>query len=151
MKKLIGLVVGMVLLASCQPNQLQDLDYAGRIAGDYSYKISGIAVVNGDSVRLEDEIGAMEIVRIDSVKALVTFNALNGPAYYTYMEVDGQELSLEPYERNLRVNLADYAIVGFGEGTVYDKTILIDLQYEMQQASANGLTAEKLTVLCKKN
>lgn len=153
MKKVLFLVAGMAAFVACQPKQVEpEPDAVDRIVGNYSYKISGEAEIDSVSVRLADEIGALEIVRVDSVNALVTFNELAGSAYYTYLEVGEKELKLKPYERILSVKLNNYAISVSGKGVVYDNTIVFDLSYTMQHPDTiNQLSAEKLTLLCKKN
>lgn len=152
MKKLGIIMLCLAAMIGCQSRQVTEPDQVDRIVGDYSYKISGVATVDSDSVQLSDEIGAMEIVRIDSAKALVTFNTLAGPAYFSYLAVNGSNLTLQPYERIIRYNRHDYALVCSGNGTVYDKTILFEIHYAMQQPdSVRFMTADKLTMLCKKN
>jgi len=151
MKKWYLLVIVLAALIGCKKSE-PVLDQVDKIVGDYSYKISGIAVVDSDSVRLTDEIGAMEIVRIDSSNVLMTFNALTGPAYYTHAQVAGDQITLASYNRTIGVLARDYAIVGSGAGEIYETTILLDLSYAMQQEdSLHSLTAKDLTVLCKKN
>lgn len=127
------------VLTSCQ-------DAVKQVAGTYSYKISGQATIDGDQVRLTDEVGALELIPIDSITALVTFNALSGPVYTTQAEIHADQITLSTYERDLTVNLTDYHLTASGSGTIYDQTILINLQYEGEDFSA-----DQLTLLCKKN
>ena len=131
-------LLGLVLTA-CQ-------DAVQQVAGTYSYKISGRATVDGDEVKLSDEVGAMELIRIDSTTAMVTFNALSGPAYTTQAEIHADQITLNTYERDLTVNLTDYHLSASGSGTIYDQTILITLQYK-----GDKFSADQLTMLCKKN
>lgn len=151
MKKhiLIGLLACTgVFLAACQ-------DQVQQVAGTYSYKISGSAIVTStnllgeteqDTITLADETGAMELIALDSITAMVTFNALNGPAYTTQAEIHGKSLTLQPYERIVTIRTKDYPISASGEGTFYDNTLIITLDYTSDVVEAN-----QLTMLCKKN
>ena len=143
-----GLLACMVVFFTACQDQVQ------QVAGTYSYKISGTAIVNSssvlgnssDTVTLSDEIGSMELIPLDSTTAMVTFNALNGPAYTTQAEIHGKELSLKQYERELLVQTKSHHIQASGEGTFYDNTLIISLHYV-----GEGVRADQLTMLCKKN
>ncbi len=141
MKKLIVLLLGVLpfCLTGCR-------DEVRQLSGSYSYKISGIAVVEGDETRLGDEMGAMDVVRINGDSVLLTFNALTGPAYYTRALINGKKITVDSYTRSLNVNSVNYTVTGSGEGEVYDETILITLRYQSPDVKAN-----QLTLLCKKN
>ncbi|MBO4689975.1 MAG: hypothetical protein J5621_03790 [Paludibacteraceae bacterium] len=151
MKKhiLIGLLaLAGVVMTACQ-------DQVKQVAGTYSYKISGSAIVTGtnllgeeekDTVTLSDEMGAMELIRLDSTTAIVTFNAMNGPAYTTQAEIHGQSLTLAEYERDITIRTQDHHISASGEGTFYENTLIISLNYYSDEVKA-----ENLTMLCKKN
>ena len=121
-------------------------DQVQQIAGNYSYKISGRGSIAGIDQKMDDEIGAMEILYSTNNSALLTFNALRGPAFSTYATVNGKQITLKPFERDATENGVDYHVTASGEGTVYDGTILILLKYE-----GNMLKADSLTLLCKKS
>ena len=123
-------------------------DQVQQLSGSYSYKISGTAIVDQDTIVLSNEIGAMDIHRITADSAMITFNALNGPAYATTAVVDGQNISLAPYKRSLKEELREFSITAKGEGRVYDETILFIMHYS---DTLNKLEADSLTMLCKKN
>lgn len=141
MKKWIVCILGALTFVSCQ-------DQVGQLSGTYSYKISGSVVIDGDTSVLSDETGAMQLLRVNSDSALLTFNALLGPVYTTSARINGKQIKVLPYERNLTHRLMDYTITGSGDGTVYDETIVFSLQYSDTTAD---LKAEKLTMVCKKN
>lgn len=139
MKRISILLVALLTLVGCQ-------DQVQQIAGTYSYKISGRGTIAGINQTLDDEIGTMEIVYTNSRSALVTFNALRGHAYSTTAAVDGKQLSLDPFERDVKEGGLNYLVTASGEGTVYGNTLLILLKYE-----GNTLQADSLTLLCKRN
>ena len=135
-------------LTACQ-------DQVQQVAGSYSYKISGSAIITKtnllgqeekDTVTLSDEMGTMELIRLDSATAMATFNALNGPAYTTQAEIHGKSLTLVEFERDITIRTADYHIAVSGEGTFYENTLIMSLDY-----GSDNLSAENLTMLCKKN
>lgn len=139
MKKLIVCLFPLLALVGCQ-------DAVQQVAGAYSYKISGTATVNGLDRTLSDEIGALEIVHVTADTALLTFNVLNGPAYYTRATIKGKTITLVPYERDIHIGASDYHVIAKGTGDIYDRTIVIKLQYNSSNVKANNLT-----LLCKKN
>ena len=121
-------------------------DQVQQVAGTYSYKISGVATVDGDERSLPDETGAMDIVRMNADSALVTFNALSGPAYTTEALIKDKKIELYSYQRVLTVGAKSYTINASGAGDIYDETIVITLRY-----SGTDISANSLTLLCKKN
>ena len=133
--------MSVMALTSCH-------DQVDQVSGSYSYKISGKAVIDGDTVVLSDETGAMEIVRLSADSTLLTFNALLGPAYTAKAKIEGKDIRIMPYERTVNHQLKDYFVTAQGSGTFYDKTIVVTLQYADTTAD---LKADKLTMLCKKN
>lgn len=123
-------------------------DRVEQLSGRYSYKISGSVVLDGDTTVLPDEQGAMELIRLNADSALLTFNALVGPIYTAQAKIDGKNIVIAPYERNLNYLTANYTLTAQGEGTIYDETMVIDLSYSGKTAK---LETVKLTMLCKKN
>ena len=126
-------------LTSCQ-------DKIEQVTGSYSYKVSGTAVVDSSSVALRDEQGAMELIRVEGENVLLTFNALRGSAYATKGTLTYQTLTLQPFDKSVSAGINEYNVTVTGTGTVYSNTILFDLTYESEK-----LTAEKVTMICKKN
>lgn len=126
-------------LTSCQ-------DKIEQVTGSYSYKVSGTAVVDSSSVALRDEQGAMELIRVEGENMLLTFNALRGSAYATKGTLTDQTLTLQPFDKSVSAGINEYNVTVTGTGTVYSNTILFDLTYEGEK-----LTAEKVTMICKKN
>ena len=126
-------------LTSCQ-------DKIEQVTGSYSYKVSGTAVVDSSSVALRDEQGAMELIRVEGENVLLTFNALRGSAYATKGTLSDQTLTLQSFDKSVSAGINEYNVTVTGTGTVYSNTILFDLTYESEE-----LTAEKVTMICKKN
>ena len=129
----------MLVCLSCQ-NQVE------QVAGSYSYKISGRASVLGVEQSLSDEMGAMEILSQNSQSAMFTFNAMGGPAYYTTATITGKQIEINSFERYVSQAGVNYKVKVTGSGTVYDKSIIINLRY-----NGSTLKADSLVLLCKKN
>lgn len=128
-------------LVSCQ-------DAVQQVAGNYSYKISGSVIIDEDTIVLANETGALEVLRVTADSAVVTFNALLGPAYATQAVLEGKKMTLLPYKRSINVLAEDYMVSAKAEGTIYDETLLFNLQYENEE---RALKADSLVLLCKKN
>ena len=141
MKKYSILLVVLLAMMSCQ-------DQVGQLSGAYSYKISGSAFVDSTTRVLSDETGAMELIRINADSALVTFNALMGPAYSTQAVLNGKQIRLLPYQRTISVGASNHTVTATAEGTVYDNTLLMQLKY---LSADSTFVADSLTLLCKKN
>lgn len=148
MKKLIVCFSLLLALISCQ-------DAVQQVAGTYSYKISGSVIITStnllgeeenDTVTLSEEMGTMELIPLDSITAMMTFNALNGPVYVTQAEIHDKDLTLQSYERDIMIRAKDYHITASGDGEFYDNTLIITLQYE-----CDGVEDNQLIMLCKKN
>ncbi len=139
MKRFVFLVCLALVFAGCS-------DAAKDIAGNYSYKISGSAIIKGDTVALPHEMGAMEIVRLSADSVLITFNAMEGPAYATNAGVSDSHIVLKELERNLTYNTQLYPVTVNGQGERFEQTLLFELSYH-----STDVDAEKLTLLCKRN
>jgi len=139
MKKIVVFIVALLSFAACK-------DQVEQVAGTYSYKISGQVSILGVEQGLTDEIGAMEVLPGTTNSAVVTFNALRGPAYYTTARINGKQIVLNPFERTIRQSAVDYGVTVSGSGTIYDQTILINLRY-----TGTAMNADSLVLLCKKN
>ncbi len=139
MKKLLVILLALTALMSCK-------DQVEQLSGSYSYKISGTAVFGNDTVSISEEIGALELIRLSADSALLTFNALRGPAYATKAKVEGKSIELMPYERTISHLTRDYTVTASGQGDLYDGTMLVRLRY-----TGDDVKADSLTLLCKKN
>ncbi len=139
MKKLLVILLALTALVSCK-------DQVEQLSGSYSYKISGTAVFGNDTVSVSEEIGALELIRLNADSALLTFNALRGPAYATKAKVEGKSIELMPYERTISHLTRDYTVTASGQGDLYDGTMLVRLRY-----AGDDVKADSLTLLCKKN
>jgi len=139
MKRFIIILVSALALVSCE-------DQVSRVSGTYAYKISGNVTLGENERSLPVEEGSMEVIRLSADSALLTFNVLRGGVYTTYAKIEEKEIVLEPYTRSLTIGLKEYTVMASGEGTIYDGTIVIDLNYD----SADVL-GEDITLLCKKN
>lgn len=146
MNKSIRLVLFGLLafvLTACQ-------DQVQQVAGSYSYKISGQALVrrtlSNDTVTLSNEEGAMDLIRIDSTAAMMTFNVLRGPVYKTQAQIHGKQITLDPYKRNITLGSTTYTVTASGTGEFYDNTLIVSLQYQ-----SNDISTDEITLVCKKN
>ena len=140
MKKVGILLVVLLCLVGCR-------DDVQQIAGTYSYKISGSALLDSAEISLRTEQGAMEVIPVTNEKAMVTFNPMNGDVYYTTMYVQGKNLTCS-YSRSVRYSVRDYKVQVEGKGYVYDNTLLFTLHYYNEDYS---FVADSLVLLCKKN
>lgn len=142
MKKYCLLLLLLLPVVGCQ-NEIKYLE------GTYSYKTSGKAVIDaGDStntVVLEDEIGAMEIIGQSDNRVILTFNQLAGSAYTTSATLNDSILTLVPFERVITYERKHDVTVS-GKGYIYGQTIVFDLQY-----SSDKLNADKITMIAKHN
>ncbi|MBQ7631783.1 MAG: hypothetical protein IJS82_03370 [Paludibacteraceae bacterium] len=132
-------IILAVLLSSCQ-------DQVQQVTGTYSYKISGSAEVSTDSVVLSNEQGAMDLIRIDTTAALLTFNELRGATYVANATIHGKTIELSPYKRNLTIGSRTYPITASGTGTIYENTLVLTLSYKGEDVSA-----DEILLVCKKN
>ncbi len=74
------------------------------VVGTYSYKISGKATIDDTiSVALDDEIGALEILRKDDDKMLLTLNTMNGDVCAATGKIDGTDITLDPFTHQISV------------------------------------------------
>ncbi len=130
-KFVMSLAVCAMALVSCsESNSIRML------IGDYSYKTSGTIVV-GDSVSvtlpLSNEIGQLSIVSLhhkatnDSV--LLTFNPLGGQVYTTTGVVCGSKIEIQPFQRYIQVDLADFLVDISGDATQQDNVVVFHWRY----------------------
>ena len=143
MKKTIILVLAAAMsLASCSREGVN------LFRGNYSFKTSGtmtatVTVADTVETRTEEmtvsvvtEQGQMDILAVDADEgtAIITMNVLAGDVYTMDAVADGEELSIEPFERMLDVTLTGIGKVTVPvtvEGTAhrYSNVVIFDLAY----------------------
>lgn len=142
MKKL-GLIILLGLTITGCRNEIKSLE------GVYSYKTSGKAVVTeggiSQDIVLGNEIGAMEIIGQQGNNVLLTFNQLSGGAFVTTAVLKDSILVLSPFNRVVDY-VKNYDVMVSGNGHVYGKTIVFDLQY-----TGDELNADEITMIAKHN
>ena len=129
------LLVVMAVLAGCK-NELQ------QVSGEYSYKISGNAIVDSTEVHLTNESGALHIIDKDEKELLLTFNMLAGDVYTTNAELSAKVLKINEFERVIMHNAKNYKIKVTGEGNVYDNNIVLDMQYKGMSMDKDSIELE---------
>ena len=128
-------LVVMAVLAGCK-NELQ------QVSGEYSYKISGNAIVDSTEVHLTNESGALHIIDKDEKELLLTFNMLAGDVYTTNAELRAKVLKINEFERVIMHNAKNYKIKVTGEGNVYDNNIVLDMQYKGMSMDKDSIELE---------
>lgn len=128
-------LVVMAVLAGCK-NELQ------QVSGEYSYKISGNAIVDSTEVHLTNESGALHIIDKDEKELLLTFNMLAGDVYTTKAELSAKVLKINEFERVIMHNAKNYKIKVTGEGNVYDNNIVLDMQYKGMSMDKDSIELE---------
>lgn len=74
------------------------------VLGTYSYKISGKATIDDTiSVALDDEMGALEILRKDDDKMLLTLNTMGSDVCAASGVIDGTDITLDPFTHQISV------------------------------------------------
>lgn len=137
--KIVILFLGLMLLSACK-NELQ------QTAGEYSYKISGMVMVDTAEVPLTNEAGVVYINEANDALVL-TFNMVIGDIYQTEAEVKNKKITLTPYERVIEVYSRDYKVKISGEGDVYDNNIVLNLQYSGAALKADSIKLEGNDIL----
>lgn len=115
---------------------------ADRLAGSYTYKISGSVTLAKTSdiqaqtvvMQLVTEQGQMNIAKDNSSNGvMVSWNDIAGDAYHTMATVDGNTISLKSAAKNATVKdgLLSYdgVVTYWGEGELYDNMLIIHLDY----------------------
>lgn len=139
MKKIFMMTMLMLALISCK-------DQVQQISGSYSYKISGRANIEGNIRNLSDEIGTMDILHKTADSAVLTFNALQGPVYYTTAKIKGKQIELDTINRIVTYATGQHPVKVAGSGTIYSESIIFNLRY-----MGTTLNADSLVMVCKKN
>lgn len=126
MKKILILAFAVMALVGCKSD-------GKRVAGSYSYKISGIVEVDSVRTSLDDEMGAMKILSREDGDLILTMNQLNGGVMTTTATWDDESrtITLVPFERILNMGIrGDFLVDVAGKGTYLDETIVFSLQYQ---------------------
>lgn len=115
-------LVVMAVLAGCK-SELQ------QIAGEYSYKISGVVLVDSVEQRMTNETGALHIIDTKD-ELLLTFNMLGGDVYTAKASLDNKELAIHTFERIIYHSGHNYKTTVSGKGNVWDENIVLEMNYK---------------------
>ena len=119
----LGLVFFCGLMATGCKNELQ------QTAGEYSYKISGSMMVDGEEKSLPNESGALRVIdKTDNL--LLTFNMLGGDVYTTNASLSNKQIEIAEFERIIPYYARDYKTKISGSGEVYENMIVVQLRYK---------------------
>ena len=151
-------------LAGCDPTV--------KMAGEYSYKLSGKVTIDDADYTLSNEQGTMDMLRKSDGDMLLTFSQLRGGVYTAEAEINDTLLTLYPFERTVSIVftvpdttfvLGDtivrdkevtetFDVEVTGVGTLYKETIVFDLYFngESQESDAH-LTGDNILMVAKKN
>ncbi len=129
----IALLCGVVV--GCK-NEVQ------QTAGEYSYKISGSVLVDSVEQRLSNETGVVYVVEKEKETLLLTFNMLGGDVYTTTATIKNKVLEMAELERIVSQSARDYKVTVSGRGDVYDKNILLRLQYKGTSMDKDSIALE---------
>ena len=151
-------------LAGCDP--------AVKMAGEYSYKLSGKVTIDDADYTLSNEQGTMDMLRKTDGDMLLTFSQLRGGVYTAEAEINDTLLTLYPFERTVSIVftvpdttfvLGDtivrdkevtetFDVEVTGVGTLYKETIVFDLYFNGEsQVSDARLTGDNILMVAKKN
>ena len=89
------LLAGLAGLAGCDP--------AVKMAGEYSYKLSGKVTIDDADYTLSNEQGTMDMLRKSDGDMLLTFSQLRGGVYTAEAEINDTLLTLYPFERTVSI------------------------------------------------
>ena len=167
MKRILFCLLSCLLLAG-----LAGCDPAVKMAGEYSYKLSGKVTIDGSDYALSNEQGTMDMLRKTDGDMLLTFSQLRGSVYTAEAEINDTLLTLYPFERTVGITftvpdttfvLGDtivrdkevtetFDVEVTGVGTLYKETIVFDLYFngESQESDAH-LTGDNILMVAKKN
>lgn len=139
----LAMFAALIALTSCQKTSLETL------SGSYTYKTSGVVglaptqligtglPIDTTWVALYPEQGQVNIVTKDaeSSTVIVTWNDLTGNACSTEARVDGNNLTLTPNTKTVKLTDGSETIGGgivrfSGGGTLYDNMLIIPMTYQ---------------------
>lgn len=167
MKRIIFVLQCCLLLTG-----LAGCDPAVKMAGEYSYKLSGKVTIDDSEYTLSNEQGTMDLLRKTDGDMLLTFSQLRGGVYTAEAEINDTLLTLYPFERTASVVfmvpdttfvLGDtivrdvevtetFDVEVTGTGTLYKETIVFDLYFNGESQSSDAhLTGENILMVAKKN
>ena len=167
MKRIIFVLQCCLLLTG-----LAGCDTAVKMAGEYSYKLSGKVTIDDSEYTLSNEQGTMDLLRKTDGDMLLTFSQLRGGVYTAEAEINDTLLTLYPFERTVSVVfmvpdttfvLGDtivrdvevtetFDVEVTGTGTLYKETIVFDLYFNGESQSSDAhLTGENILMVAKKN
>lgn len=157
------LTLAMVYLSACESTWQT-------IVGEYSFKVSGQVTKDATQVySLPNEIGAMEVIRLQDSTYLLTFNTINGEAYTTKATLSNNQLDLYPFSRIVTITYhskesdiwgeiiditetEEYQTDVYGYGNIYGETIEFKMQYSGTELGGNKqIKGNNITMLAKKN
>ena len=136
--------------------------------GSYSYKVSGKLAIDGSREMISDEIGSLVIINLNSDTLLLAFNAEEGGVFTTQAIVENNQLILTPCHRLLTISYIvtessllggtsnrtiykDYQVEVYGDATIYDQTIIFNLQYSGKALDSNStIKCNNITLIAKK-
>ena len=170
MKRILFCVLSCLLLAGLAG--LAGCDPAVKMAGEYSYKLSGKVTIGDSDFTLSNEQGTMDMLRKTDGDMLLTFSQLRGGVYTAEAEINDTLLTLYPFERTVSIVftvpdttfvLGDtivrdkevtetFDVEVTGVGTLYKETIVFDLYFNGEsQVSDARLTGDNILMVAKKN
>lgn len=139
--KLFGLCLVLffgLMTTSCK-NELQ------QTAGEYSYKISGSVIEDGEERSITNESGALRVIdKKDNL--LLSFNMLGGDVYTTDATLSNTQIEIAEFERIIPFNSREYKTKVSGTGEVYDNTIVVQLRYEGMSMDKDSVKLESKDV-----
>jgi len=145
--KVAAVMAAVSALASCTK------EGAPLFRGNYSFKTSGtvevaatgtVTSLGGNtsdideqlSIDLATEQGQMDIIATSAKEGdmIITMNVLGGDVYTTTALAEGDELSIEPFDRKIAVvvrkNTITIPVTVSGTAHRYDNTVIFTLEYE---------------------
>ena len=125
----------LVLCASCHKIEVNNF------TGTYSYKTTGTVKATTSEISIDhslpNEIGTMHILKnksSDNYDVTIIMNDVGGGIYTAYGNIDGNEITLAPYQRPLDLKLLaligkDITVTCTGSGKLKDGVLLLTQNY----------------------
>lgn len=119
------------------------------VLGTYSYKISGKAVIDDTiSVVLDDETGALEILRKDDDRMLLTLNTMGGGVCAATGKISGKDIALEPFVHLISVaykaSVQDTIVLHLADTTITTRPFPLPNDTVITPARDTVITVERL-------